>query len=328
MKISNNIKNNIEVSICIVTWNACAVLRECLNSIYNTSKNISLEVIVVDNASSDDTTKMIENEYPQATLIQNEVNRGFAKANNQAIEICHGKYILILNPDVLINKSFLIELISFIQNHSGVGVVGCKLVNINGNIEKSYYYEFPTPLSEFKWGFLLHRLFKKPNVSDYPNKDVIEVAWIIGACMFFKAETLRDLGGFSEKYNIYTEDADLCFRLKSHDLKVYYLKSVEIIHYHGASSAKQKKHYFATVMQRESRYIFMHDHYGTMSALLYRLSWISSGIMRVFILFLLYITGCIRSKQIREKYIKTLETYLRVVFWGIGFERWTRNPLS
>jgi GT2 family glycosyltransferase len=322
----NGSTNAIEVSICIVSWNTCEILRECLKSIYDSAADLSIEVIVVDNASSDSTTTMIKNEYPQVALIENSANRGFAKANNQAIERCRGRYIAILNPDILVKNSFLHELISFTQEHPEAGAVGCRLVNRDGSIEKSYHDNFPTLFSEFTWGFLLHRIFRKHGNVDCSEEEVMEVSWIIGACMFFRADVLKRFGGFSEKYNIYTEDVDLCYRLKSRDLKVYYVKNLEIIHYHGASSAKQKKHYFSTVMQRESRYTFMLEYYGAVYALLYRILWISSGIMRVIILSLLYSVSCVGSSHTRNHYGKKLEKYARVVFWGVGFERWCRNP--
>lgn len=318
--------DKVDVSICIVTWNTCDVLRDCLQSIYRNSEDLCIEVIVVDNASTDNTVEMVKNEFGEVILIENRQNLGFSRANNQALRMSNGKYVLILNPDVLIKKPFLKKLINFFHDHTDAGVVGCKLVNLDGSTEKSYHHSFPTLLSEFKRGFLLHRLFKKTNEIHNSKTDEIEVAWTIGAFMFLRKETLMKVAGFDERYFIYTEDADLCYRLKQRGFKIYYINNIEIIHYHGVSSKKQKKHYFSTIMQRQSRFNFILKHSGLTNAVLFRLIWIFSGFLRVFILSIFFITTIIISKNKCDYYLKILITYLRVLFWALGFEKWTRNP--
>ena len=319
---------NVDVSICIVSWNTCEVLRDCLQSLFRNSEKLSIEVVVVDNASTDSTVEMVINEFKEVTLIENKQNLGFSRANNQAIRISSGEFILILNPDIIIKKPLLRTLKHFFLNHTDAGVVGCKLVNLDGTTEMSYRHSFPTPLTELKQGLLIHRLFK--GTTDIPNdkKDKIEVAWIIGAFMFFRRDVLMHMGGFDERYFIYTEDADLCYRLMQNGLKVYYVNSIEVIHYHGASSKKQKKHYFSTIMQRQSRYYFMLKYYGLPKAIIYRFIWIFSGFMRGFISAVFLLTTFAVSKNKSDHYLKILITYFRVLLWGLGFEKWTRNPLG
>lgn len=318
-------KNNIELSICIVSWNCCEKLKECLQSIFLHSGGVSIEVIVFDNASSDNTARMVRDEYPQVRLIENLTNIGFGKGNNIAIKECQGKYTLLLNPDIVIKQICFTELISWLEKLPQTGVVGCRLVNIDGSIQESFFKSFPSILSELYWGLMLHRI---KNILPKYTKDInqaIQVAWLVGGCMLFRNELLLEIKGFDENYFMYGEDLDLCYRLKKKELKAYYLPNISMLHYHGASSKKQKRHYFSAVMQRESVHKFMRIHYGRLTAFLYRCVWIFCGSIRVVVCTMVYMISLLMAKNRFRQISLSLEKYIRVLSWGLGFEKWTKR---
>jgi len=318
-------KNNVELSICVVSWNCCAKLRECLQSIFLHSQGLIIEVIVVDNASSDNTIQMVMDEYPQVRLIRNKTNIGFGRGNNIAIEKCRGKYILLLNPDIVIKKACFKELISSIETLPEAGVVGCRLVNKDGSIQKSFYKSFPSIMSELYWGLMLHRIKNiMPRYKGDKNQ-AIKVSWLVGGCMLLRKGVLSQMNGFNIKYFMYGEDVDLCYRLKKMNLKAYYLPNITMLHYHGVSSKKQKRHYFSAVMQRESVYKFMLINYGRFTAFLYRCVWIVCGSVRVALCGIGCIAAHLMFKEKSKEVVRCFEKYMRVLSWGLGFEKWTKR---
>jgi len=146
------------LSIIIVNWNTKDLLRNCLFSIYKERKSISLEIFVVDNASSDGSSEMVKREFPLVKLIRNKKNVGFARANNQAIKESKGKYILLLNTDTVILNGALDKMVKFMDTHSDVGVCGPKLLNEDGSLQ-AYYYAFPTLWNQLFLFLGFHRIF-------------------------------------------------------------------------------------------------------------------------------------------------------------------------
>jgi len=319
-------KRNIDLSICIVSWNISKKLIECLGSIYKHSKDLNIEVLVFDNASSDNTVEMIKNNFPQITLIENQTNIGFGRGNNVAINKSNGNYVLLINPDILIVEPCLKKMIKSLETLPQAGVIGCKLVNIDGSIQKSYFEKFPTPISELFWGMMLHKIFNYPLYSTTNITSNTEIAWIVGGCMMLRREVIAELKGFDERFFMYGEDIDLCFRIKNMGLKSYYLPNIKMLHYHGVSSKKQKKRYFAAVMQREAMKIFMEKHYGESTAFLYQLIWMVSGLVRVFLLLVGFVIVLLtfNNKKLHVLF-ETIENYVHIVSWGFGFEKWCRK---
>lgn len=316
--------DHIDLSICIVNWNSRDVLQHCLKSIYDFSDDIVIEIIVVDNNSSDNSCQMIENNYSKVVLIKNDKNIGFGKANNIALTKCRGEYILILNPDIIIRQNSLKEMMDFLYSNSSIGCIGCKLLNLDGSIEDSYYTYFPTPSSELKERLLINRFIKKDNRNIAFEKKPIRVSWIVGACMMFQKEVLILMGGFDEQYFMYSEDADLCFRLIKNDYQIFYLPYIEMLHYKAYSSDRQSKSYFSTVLQKESRYRFMHKNYGFMKAILYRLICFASGLVRLCILSLLLSFSTLFFRVKKKDFMFLFVRYLRVMLWSLGYENWTK----
>ncbi len=305
----------IDLSICIVNWNVREKLRECLVSIYRHSKDISIETIVVDNASSDGSLEMVQTCFPEVVLIGNSVNIGFGRANNIAIERCKGNYVILLNPDIVVTQS-LKRMITYLRKLPKAGVVGCKLVNLEGFPQKSYFYKFPTLWSEFLWGTLLYRITYMSNNCKSNDGNVFEVDWIVGACMMFERNFLLKLGGFDNRFFLYGEDVDLCYRIKKIKYQVYYLNNIKMIHYHGVSSSKQEKSYYSAVLQKESRYLFIKKHFGVFSSVVYRIIWAFCAIFRILLLItacsICYTTRC-RTRY----YFSSLSRHYRILLWTV-----------
>lgn len=202
----------------------------------------SCEVIVVDNASIDNSVAMIEEKFPAVVLIKNKANLGFAAANNKAINHAKGKYILLLNSDTRIKDNTVVKLLNFISDDSSVGAVGCKLLNNDSSLQQSVGY-FPTLTKIFLWMTfiddipLLRRFIKPYHVapSSFYSKNQ-EVDWVTGACLLIRSEMIKQTGLLDEKIFMYGEEVEWCYRIKKIGYKVKYFSGAEVYHTKGASS--------------------------------------------------------------------------------------------
>lgn len=228
----------IDLSIVIVNYNTKKLVLDCVGSIKKEGSEISKEIIIVDNASSDGSNeafKKLEKENKNLKLILNKENLGYAKANNQGIRISKGKYLLLLNSDTLVKKNSLRNLVKFAFKTTDAGVVGSKLYNLDGSIQSSCYH-FPT----IKNAILEYFLGKKGLFEKFvpEGKDPITVDALVGASFLITPKARQEVGVLDERYWAYFEDIDYCRQVWKKGLKVYYLPSSEIIHYHGASFKK------------------------------------------------------------------------------------------
>ncbi len=218
------------LSVIIVNYNTDKLLSKCVASI---KRDPRVEIIVVDNASTDDSLDGIKN----VTIIRNKENMGFAKAVNQGIEVAHGKYILLLNPDTKVKPGAIEKMLEFANGHEDAGVVGPQLLNPDGSVQSSVFY-FPTvwrAIAEFWFGV------KKAYSKYVPKgKDAGQVDIVVGAAFLITPIALQKVGLFDERYFMYFEDFDYCLRVFEKGLKVYYLPTAEIIHYHGVSGKSQQ----------------------------------------------------------------------------------------
>ena len=317
----------IDLSICIVSWNCVDILRQSLESILKHSEGLKLQIIVVDNASSDNTPDIIRREFPYVELIDNNGNRGFGRANNQAIKISRGRFILLLNPDVVITRSCFRQMMGYLERHHDVGCVGCKLIKKDGSVQQTSYAYFPTPWTELREGMLLNKIGGILTRHHGDETSPVEVAWLVGACMMFKREVLMKLNGFDEQYFMYGEDVDLCYRLHQSGYKVCYLREIEMFHYHGASSGKKSRRYFSTLMQRDSVYRFMKTNYNNYNAFLYRFLCIISSLFRLVLITPAMLLSVLLKQPHRIRIFNVFEKYAKVVSWGMGLESWLRQQV-
>jgi len=235
----------MNLSIVIVTWNSEEFIRNCLDSIFLSQGNFTSEVIVVDNGSSDETAKIVEQLYPQVNLIQNKKNLGYAKANNQGIEKAKGEYILLLNPDTQVLEDSLSLMCEFMEENPEIGALGPKLLNPDKSVQLSCR-EFPT-FSTLIWEFSgLSRLFPRSRVfgrwrMGYFNFDKQrETDQPMGSCLMLRRATLEDVGAFDENFVMFFNDVDLCFRIKKGGWRIYFYPEAKVIHHKGASTRKVK----------------------------------------------------------------------------------------
>ncbi len=227
-----------DLSVIIVSFNTRDLILDCLKSIEEEGSKLSIEVIVVDNNSSDESREALQQlkakNLKLITIFNNE-NLGYAKANNQGIKIARGKYIFLLNSDTLVHKKSLGTLVEFAQKTPDVGVIGSKLLNIDGSLQPSCY-NFPTiknAISEYIFGKkgLFDKFAPKGNKS-------ITVDALVGAAFLITPEARKKVGVLDERYWAYFEDIDYCRQVWKVGLRVYYLPASVITHYHGASFKK------------------------------------------------------------------------------------------
>jgi len=318
----------VDLSVCIINWNGKDILKKCLQSISKYDENLNIQIIVVDNASTDNSSLMVCSEFPEVMLIQNDRNIGFAKANNIAISKCLGRFVLLLNPDIIIKEYCFRQMIQFLEKNFDAGCIGCKLVNLDGSIQECFFQYFPTPFNEFlKEGLMFDKLLKKIFSKKPDDNSILEIEWIVGACMMFRREVIFFLNGFDEQFFMYSEDVDLCYRLRKLGYKIYYMGNLEMIHHRAALSKKKSKRYFSSILQKESRYKYMILYYGSIGATIYKLLWVISGLIRVSILSPAVIITFIAGLSSKDLMILALEKHFRIICWGIGFEKWTRYTI-
>lgn len=229
-------KNEVDISIVLITWQMRDLLQKCLETIYKFTEGLNFEVIVVDNYSQDGTLEMIESEYPQVKLLKNVINKGVAPARNQGIKVSKGKYILILDADMEVVENSFKMLYDFLDKNPDCGLVGCKLVDNNFNLQPSCK-RFPTLLS-----FLFRRLesfeivrnsktLKNHTYQDWDHNESQPVDYVIGACQFFRRELINKIGLYDDKIFYGPEDLDFCMRTWKAGWKVYYFPHTHIIHH-------------------------------------------------------------------------------------------------
>ena len=232
----------MELSIVIVNYNSKGYLNKCLASIYWETKDLDFEVLVVDNASTDNSLALMEQAFPRIKVIRNKHNLGFSAANNLGIKASTGKYILLLNHDTEIKGNAIKKLVDFMDEDRSVGACGPKVLNSDGSLQHQCKRGFPTPTSILFYISGLSKLFpKNGTISHYlmthldPDK-IGEVDALSGACMLLRRTTIDKVGLLDDQYFLYGEDIDLCYRIKQAGFKIYYVPRAEIIHYGGVGS--------------------------------------------------------------------------------------------
>lgn len=278
-----------QLSIIVVSWNTKDMLRQCLRSIYESTRGLAYEIFVVDNASSDGTVAMIESEFPHVILIKNIENVGFAKANNQAMRKSRGKYILLLNPDTMILDNAIIEMKDFMDTNTMAGIATCKILNPDKTIQLCYG-EFPS-LETIIFGgstvrpalhslFLTKRFFKDAGLSTNEYNQRQKVDWIMGAFMMVRKEVADQVGLLDEKLFMYGEEPDWCYRITRHGWGIWYVPEPKIIHY-GGQSTEQVTGMHTIDWLLKTQYYFFLKHYGKPQMILAHFTGLASSIIKL-----------------------------------------------
>ena len=259
----------MKLSIIIVNWNTRDLLSDCLTSVNEPALDIDLEVIVVDNASSDGSQKMVQNQFPEVNLISNSNNPGFAKANNQALRLCTGKYVLLLNPDAIVKPGAIEELVNFLDDFPEAGAAGARLLNPDGSLQRSASPK-PTVFREFWRLFHLDGLMfvAKYPMNRWSIEQIREVDILKGACMIIRREALDGVGLLDEEYFMYSEEVDLCTRLTQSGWHLYWIPDAEVIHFGGQSTQQVAEEMFLRLY--EGKIMYYRKHQSNLAVRLYK----------------------------------------------------------
>ena len=260
----------MKLSVIIVNYNVEYFLEQCLHSVVNAAKNYDTEIFVIDNNSVDGSVAMVEEKFKSVKLIANKKNTGFSYANNQAIKQASGEYILLLNPDTVVEENTFEKVISFMDSHADAGGLGVKMLDGKGNFLPESKRGLPTPSVAFYKIFGLSRLFPKSKIFGkyhlgFLDKDKThEVEILSGAFMLLRKSVLDKIGLLDEAFFMYGEDIDLSYRIIKAGYKNYYVADTRIIHYKGESTKKSSINYVFVFYK--AMVIFAQKHFSKSNA--------------------------------------------------------------
>ncbi len=233
----------MDLSIIILNYRAKGLLKECLKGIKLVQPKLNYEIIVVDNASGDGAPVLMAENFPEIPFIASEKNLGYAGGNNLGIKKSAGRYVMIMNPDIIVFEDALEKLVKFLDSHPEIGIVVPKLLNPDRSLQYSCY-RFPdfwepvyrrTPLGKLDFA---KKKLDKYFMKDFDHNSVKEVDWLLGGCLLIRREALEQVGFLDERYFAYFDDVDLCRSMWEKKWKVVYDPEVSVIHFHRRESAE------------------------------------------------------------------------------------------
>lgn len=255
-----------DVSVLIVNYNVKDYLQQCLRSIQGAQGEISIQIVVVDNASTDNTMADLPPLFPDVLWVPSTENLGYGRGNNLGLSHCTGRYVLFLNPDTIIQPDTLATMVAYLDRHPEVGLAGCTVYNPDGTFQLACRRGFPTPWASFTKLFGLQtlfprlKLFAQYNLTYLPVDNTYDVDALIGAFMIGPRSVITDAGGFDPAFFMYGEDLDLCYRIQKSGKAIRYVHTTSIVHFKGEStrrSSMDEVRVFYDAMK-----IFARKHYG------------------------------------------------------------------
>lgn len=286
----------LDISTIIVNYNTAGLLAGCLNSVRHWT-GLRSEVIVVDNASQDDSAATVASDFPWVRLIVNERNAGFARANNQALKVSSGEYVYFLNPDTVVQPGAFEAMLSFMASHPDVGLAGTRILNPDGSVQSSVEREYPG--------------------QGHAQKDLRalagDIAWVLGASMIARRVLMEDLGGFDEGFFLYGEEQDLCLRIRKAGWKIGFIPEAVVVHWGGQSERNTpttdlwKKKFAAELL-------FYRKHYSERSVLRIHRANVVQALWRIFSLRLT-LPLCADKKTASDKLAKYRLALQTFHFW-------------
>lgn len=313
----------MDLSVIILNYNVRYLLEACLESVILAVSDLQAEIIVVDNASSDESVYMVQAKYPEIKLIINNVNTGFSKGNNQGVTTARGDYILILNPDTIINSDAVLTSLLYLKEHKGTGAVGVKMINGHGQYLKESKRGFPDVASSFFKLSGLNKIFPKSSVFNHyylghlsPDQ-ISEVESLTGAFMMMSRNLYQSLNGFDENFFMYGEDIDLSYRIRQSGKKLIYVGNEQIIHLKGRSST-------------EHSYKHVYDFYNAMSVFVKKYE--INPLLKILLLFGIKLTALISwlKRQIVNNFLPVADWLLISLVLLIVQQSWAivwfKNP--
>lgn len=255
-----------DLSVLIVNFNSGPFLKRCLKSVFEFTQDLELEVIVVDNASSDRSMEGIAEEFPQVNLILNSQNLYFSKASNMALERSKGRYLMLLNPDTHIVDNAFRKLVDFMERRRDAGACGPKFLNFDGTLQ-AIGNRYPTPLYVFFEFSFVNTLFpdnpvrRNRRYGELNEREDREIEATGGACMLVRREALQKAGILDERFLMYAEETDWCYRIRQAGWKIFYVSGATVYHYGGGSAMTEERGKMDKIFRRSLLY-FCRKHYG------------------------------------------------------------------
>jgi len=267
----------IDITVVIVSYNTADLIEKAIGCLQDSTKMMHVQTIIIDNASRDDSVALIKREYADCELIENTVNVGFGRANNQAIPLIKGQYVLLLNTDAFVSPETLEKTVAYMDAHSECGLLGVKLVGRDGKMQPSCRY-FPTPLNVFLNRSGLNKVFPWVRLVDdleWDHASVRECDWVPGCYLLIRREVIDQIGLFDERFFLYSEEVDLCFAAKKAGWQVHYYPHSTVVHL-GGESAKSDHEITdggkqVERLQIESELLYFRKNYGIMAVVFHLL---------------------------------------------------------
>ncbi|MDH4222927.1 MAG: glycosyltransferase family 2 protein [candidate division Zixibacteria bacterium] len=302
----------MDISIIIINFNTSTHLRGCLNSIYENSENLNLEILVVDNNSGDKSVEMVEKDFPQVKLIINSENTGFARGVNKALDSASGTYYLLLNPDVLILPDTLGGMLDFMNLNKDAGLAGVQLLNPDGSKQNSIA-NFPGLAQEIFNKSILKILFPGRYQSKYQDyASPVEVESVIGACMIVRKHAVAEAGKLDPGYFLFLEETDWCFQMKKMGWKIFHLPQIKVIHKQGQSLLDFKSK--GRIEYYRSYYRFYKKNYSRVTYFLLRIIMPIKTLINIS----LNLIGSILTLGMVEKFRENSLIYSHLFLWQIS----------
>ncbi|MER3523795.1 MAG: glycosyltransferase family 2 protein [Ignavibacteria bacterium] len=307
----------VDLSIVIVSWNSRLDLMRCLGSLKTSHPSVAYEVVVVDNASSDETVAFLKQTYPDVHVIVNEHNRGFAAANNQAFGVVRGRYILLLNPDTLVHDGALDALVAFMDTHTDAGAAGPILCNKDGSLQYTGV-RFPRVGDLLVESLFLDQIFPRSRIFGRHKEtyadvhSVRSVDFVQGSCMIVRSDIVRSVGGLDENFFLYFEEVDWCKRMQDAGYRVYVVPWARITHLANVEIGHYNEH--RVVHYHRSLLRLFQKHHGFVDRVLLRAVLALRSIIRILVWSVMaLVRPSLRSKSISAMrgYVRTLGLLLR-----------------
>lgn len=281
-----------ELSILIVSFNSAADLPTCLQALPRGARRVSYEVLLIDNASGDGTPDLVRENFPDVRVIANRENRGFARAANQGFREATGRHLLLLNPDTVVGDESLDRCVAFLDTHRDVGIVGPRVNNPDGTLQRACRRSLPTPtVSLFRLGglgrlFPRHPAARAYNLEDSDPARTMDVDAVSGSFLMVRREALEATGGMDERYFLYGEDLDFCVSVMRAGYRVVYYPEAVVVHEKGTSSRQARL--LANREFHRSMALFHRKHFAArtpawlntliLSAIAVRRAWLELGL--------------------------------------------------